>query len=233
MKTHIRRREDNKRLIILFGGWGIDRNAFIPLCTDDHDFILYYNYSADEPLVLPDRKTYDKVILIGWSLGVWAAEYMSGSMNLDPDLKIAVNGTPVPADNKYGIPLEIFEGTLENIDEAGMDKFNIRMFGGKTVLDRNTEKLSRRSISSYGSELRWLYNRMMENPDKRYNWDIALSSTNDRIFPAENQINYWKKREETKHLIMDLPHYPFHHWGSFDNMIEYLLRETDSDFAYK
>lgn len=233
MKTHIRRRENNKRLIVLFGGWGIDRNAFIPLCTDDHDFILYYNYSADEPLVLPDRKIYDSIILIGWSLGVWAAEYMSESMNLNPDLKIAINGTPVPADNKYGIPLEIFEGTLEKMDETGINKFNIRMFGSKTALNRNTDKLSRRSINSYGSELRWLYNRMMENTERNYNWNIALSGAKDKIFPPSNQINYWSKQEETKHLILDLPHYPFHHWNSFDEMIDLLLRETGSDFAYK
>jgi len=233
MKTHIRRREHNKRLIIVFGGWGIDQHAFVPLCSRDHDFILYYNYSADEPLVLPDRKTYDQVILIGWSLGVWAAEYISGPMGLDPDLTIAVNGTPVPADNKYGIPLDIFEGTMDNIDESGMHKFNIRLFGSKKVLEENTEKLSRRNISSYAAELRWLYNRIMENPDKKYRWDIALSGINDRVFPPENQINYWRNRNDTRHIIVDLPHYPFHHWGSFDRMIGFLLKESGLNFTYK
>ncbi|MBS0011085.1 MAG: DUF452 family protein [Bacteroidales bacterium] len=232
MKTHIRRRENSKRLIIVFGSWGIDQNAFIPLCTEAHDFMLYYNYSADEPLVLPDQKTYKMVVLIGWSLGVWAAEYMSASMNLNPDLTIAVNGTPVPADNRYGIPLDVFEGTLNNINEKGMDKYNIRLFGSKTEVESNKEKLSARSLESYGAELRWLYNRIMENPDRKYRWDIALSSVNDRIFPPDNQINYWKNRKDTRHITIDLPHYPFHHWGTFDNMIKFLLKESDSDFTY-
>ncbi|HDZ40727.1 MAG TPA: DUF452 family protein [Bacteroidetes bacterium] len=233
MKTHIRRRENNKKLVIVFAGWGTDQNSFIPLCTESHDFILYYNYSADEPLVLPDRKTYSRVVLIGWSLGVWAAEYMSGSMNLNPDLAIAVNGTPIPADDRYGIPPEIFEGTLNNIDEKGMEKFNIRLFGSKSVLEVNMDKLSKRSIESYASELRWLYNRIMENPDRKYRWDIALISSNDRVFPPSNMINYWTGRKNTVLVTADLPHYPFYYWGNFDNMIKYLLEKSDLDFTYE
>lgn len=233
MKTYIRRRENNEELVIVFGGWSIDQNAFIPLCTGSHDFILYYNYSADEPLVLPDRKTYRQIVLIGWSLGVWAAEYMSESMNLNPDLTIAVNGTPIPADNKYGIPLEIFEGTLNRMDKSGIEKFSLRMFGNKTALESNADKLSKRSIDSYCAELRWLYNRIMENPDKKYRWDIAVSSINDRVFPSCNQINYWRKRKDTRHIEIDQPHYPFHYWGSFENMIRDLLDKSGLNFTYR
>lgn len=233
MKTHIRRRENNNKLVIVFAGWGMDQHSFLPLCTENHDFILYYNYSADEPLVLPDHKTYSKIVLIGWSLGVWAAEYMSESMNLHPDLTIAINGTPLPADDRYGIPLEIFEGTLNNINEKGMEKFNIRLFGSKAVLENNLDKLSKRSIESYGSELRWLYNRIMENPDRKYRWDIALISTNDRVFPTSNMLNYWSGRKGTSFITMDLPHYPFHYWGNFDNMIASLLEKSALNFTYQ
>ena len=223
MKTHIRRRDTNTDLIILFGGWGTDQHAFLPLCTDDHDLILYYNYSADEPLVLPEMKTYNRVILIGWSLGVWAAEYMSGSMNLKPDLSIAINGTPIPADDHYGIPTGIIEGTLNNLSEAGMEKYNLRLFGDKKTLDMNRDKVSRRTTKSFEDELRWLYNRIMETPDKKYSWDIAVTCKADRIFPPGNVIKYWNSRNETRHIIMDLPHYPFYHWGTFRAMIDSLL----------
>jgi biotin synthesis protein BioG len=233
MKTHIRRRQDSEKLIIVFGGWGIDQNAFLPLCTESHDFILYYNYSADEPLVLPDRKTYRHIVLIGWSLGVWAAEYMSESMNLNPDLTIAVNGTPIPVDDKYGIPLDTFEDTLNNMDESGINRFNLHLFGTKTALEENADKLSKRSIDSYGAELRWLYNRIMENPDKRYKWDIAVSSINDLVFPSRSQNNYWSNRKDTRHIKIDLPHYPFHHWGNFDIMIKDLLNKSGLNFSYK
>jgi hypothetical protein len=47
MKTFLRRFENNRELIVLFGTWGMDEKAFSNLCTDKFDFILYYNYSAD------------------------------------------------------------------------------------------------------------------------------------------------------------------------------------------
>jgi biotin synthesis protein BioG len=131
MKTYIRRREKNDQLVVVYGGWGTDENVFIPLCNDDFDFILFYNYSADEALVLPEMKTYTRITLIGWSLGVWAAEYLSPKTGIKPDITIAVNGTPFPADDHYGIPLNVFEGTLNNITEENMEKFYLRMFGDK------------------------------------------------------------------------------------------------------
>lgn len=222
MKTHIRRRQDNKELIIVYGSWGIDQNAFLPLCTDDHDLILYYNYSADEPLILPEPKTYDKIILIGWSLGVWAAEYFSSSMNIQPDLAIAINGTPVPADDKYGIPLRVFEGTLNNISPYSMRKFNLRLFNNRANLEQNLDKLSKRSIKSLEEELRWLYNRIMETPEKKIQWDISMTSNIDRIFPPKNLSSYWKMQGKTKHIEMNLPHYPFHQWNDFREMISFL-----------
>jgi hypothetical protein len=154
-------------------------------------------------------------------------------MKIYPDLTIAVNGTPVPADDKYGIPLDIYEQTLDNIKGSGIEDFNIKVYGSREIRDQNSEKFSKRSIESYGAELRWLYNRMMENRDRKFRWDIALSSSENHVFPSENQINYWKNKANTRHLIIDLPHYPFHHWGTFNNMIEDILKKTRLDLTYR
>jgi biotin synthesis protein BioG len=72
----------------------------------------------------------------------------------------------------------------------------------------------------------------MENPDRKYRWDIALTSINDRVFPSSNLINYWKGREDTVHITTELPHYPFYHWKTFDNMIKNLLKKSGLDFTY-
>lgn len=224
MKTYIRRREANKRLIILFGTWGTDHNLFLPLCRDDHDFILYYNYSADEPLILPEKKSYEHITVIGWSLGVWAAEYMARSMNLKPDLSIAVNGTPFPADNRYGIPIPVFEGTLNRLDKRVIYKYHLRLFGTKKELEKHPEKISKRELKSFEDELRWLYNRIMESYEISFKWDIALTSANDRVFPYDNMHRYWESRDETKVVAMPLPHYPFFNWSSFGEMIDSLVK---------
>jgi len=222
MKTYIRRRDKNKHLVVFFGAWGTDENVFAPLCNDEFDFILFYNYSADEALVLPEMKTYEKITLIGWSLGVWAAEYFSEKTGIKPDVTIAVNGTPIPTDNKYGIPLNIIEGTMNNISEGNMEKFYLRMFGDKKTYMSNIDRIPHRTVKSLHDELRWLYNRIMEQKELDFKWDFAVTSEIDRVFPSRNLEGYWQKRMDTKHIILPLPHYLFHKWKSFTDFISFV-----------
>jgi biotin synthesis protein BioG len=222
MKTYIRRREKNDQLVVLYGGWGTDENVFTPLCNDDFDFILFYNYSSDEALVLPEMKSYRKVTLIGWSLGVWAAEFLSQKTGITPNITIAVNGTPIPADDHYGIPLSIFEGTLNNLTEENIEKFYLRMFGDKRTYQLNNDRIPHRTIKSLHDELRWLYNRMMEQKESGFRWNYAVTSEVDRIFPSENVNSYWEKEKDTKHIILPLPHYFFHEWSSYTEFISFV-----------
>jgi hypothetical protein len=222
MKTYIRRREKNDQLVVFYGGWGTDENVFTPLCNDEFDFILFYNYSADEALILPEMKTYEKITLIGWSLGVWAAEYLAPKTGIKPDLTIAVNGTPVPADNQYGIPLNIFEGTLNNITCENIEKFYLRMFGDKNNYLKNIDRIPHRTIKSLHDELRWLYNRIMEQKEPGFKWDYAVTSESDRVFPSKNLNGYWDKEINTRHITLPLPHYFFHKWDSFTDFIRYV-----------
>ena len=222
MKTYIRRREKNTQLVVLYGGWGTDENVFTPLCNDEFDFLLFYNYSADEALVLPEMKTYEKITLIGWSLGVWAAEYLLSKTGIKPDITIAVNGTPIPADNQYGIPLNIFEGTLNNITEENIEKFYLRMFGDKKTYLTNIDRVPHRTLKSLHDELRWLYNRIMEQKESGFRWDYAVTSEMDRVFPSKNLDGYWDQEKNTKHIVLPLPHYFFHKWESYIDFISFV-----------
>jgi biotin synthesis protein BioG len=233
MKTFLRRFENNRDLIILFGTWGIDEKAFSNLCTDRFDFILFYNYSADEPLILPEMKTYRRVTVIGWSLGVWAAEYYSRRMGIRPDLTIAINGTPVAADDHYGVPLKIFEATLNNITNYSMAKFYLRVFGNKSSFERNRPIIPSRSVKSLHDELRWIYNRMMEPVQTGFVWDYSLIGTEDRVFRASNLISYWNMHPETRQIIVESPHYLFDNWETLDELIRYVRRHRLSPFRNK
>lgn len=222
MKTYIRRREKNNSLVIFFGTWGTDENVFTPSCNDDFDLILFYNYSADEALILPEMKTYEKIVLIGWSLGVWAAGYFSEKTGIIADISIAVNGTPVPADNQYGITLNVFEETLNNITETNIENFYLRMFGDKKTYLANIDRVPKRSLKSLHDELRWLYNRIMEPKDNEFKWDYAVTSETDHVFPSENMHSYWEKEKDTKHIVLPLPHYFFDKWTSFADFIAFV-----------
>ena len=222
MKTYIRRREQNRELVVVYGGWGVDERVFEPLCNDEFDFILFYNYSADDPLVLPEIKTYKKITLIGWSLGVWAAEYLHSKTGIKPDVTIAVNGTPIPADDHYGIPLNVFEGTVNNVTEENIEKFYLRMFGDKTTYYLNIDRIPKRTIKSLQDELRWMYNRIMEQKEPGFRWDYAVTSDIDRVFPARNLECYWMKAPYTRHVIHSSPHYFFHEFASFKEFISFV-----------
>jgi pimeloyl-[acyl-carrier protein] methyl ester esterase len=224
MKTYIRRREQNDQLVVLYGGWGTDEDFFTPFCNDSFDFILFYNYSADEALVIPETKTYRKITVIGWSLGVWAAEYLFPKTGIIPHTTIAVNGTPMPADDRYGIPLKTFEGTLNNISEGSMDKLYLRMFGDRKTFMKNYDKIPNRTYKSLHDELRWLYNRMMEPWEPGFRWDYAVTSKNDRVCPPENMNAYWKMHKSTRQIIVPLPHYFFPNWNSYTDFIRFVER---------
>jgi biotin synthesis protein BioG len=222
MKTYIRRREKNEQLVVVYGGWGTDENVFAPLCNDEFDFILFYDYSADEALVLPEMKTYNRITVIGWSLGVWAAEYLAPKTGIKPDITIAVNGTPFPANDKFGIPLSMFEGILNNISERNMIKFYLQMFGDKKTYRLNADRIPNRTIKSLHDELRWLYNRIMEQKEPGFRWDYAVTSEYDRIFNAKNQKAYWSTTETTKHIVLPLNHYLFHNWANYNDFITFI-----------
>jgi len=223
MRTYIRWREKNERLVVVFGGWGSDENVFTPYCRDDFDFILFYNYSADEALVLPEMKTYNSITVIGWSMGVWAAEYLAPKTGIKADVNIAVNGTPLPADDRYGIPLSQFEDTLNNITEENMSKFYHKMFGNKKTYLLNSDRVPHRTVKSLHDELRWLYNRIMEHKEPGFRWDYAVISEADRIFPAKNLKSYWSKEKTTKTILVPYPHYLFYKWDSYNDFISFIL----------
>lgn len=222
MKTYIKRREKNNQLIVFYSAWGTDEKMLTPLCNDDVDFMLFYNYSADEALILPQMKKYEKVTLIAWSLGVWAAEYLSSKTGIRPDVTIAVNGTPLPADKNYGIPLKIIEGTLNHITEESIGKFYLRMFGDKRTFEANSDRVPGRSLKSLHDELRWLYNRIMEQHDQEFRWDYAVISEDDRVFPSKNIQAYWGNQCSTQRIILPFPHYFFHKWQSFSEFTDFV-----------
>jgi len=178
-------------------------------------------------------KTYRRVTVIGWSLGVWAAEFYSRRMGIRPDLTIAINGTPVAADDHYGVPLKIFEATLNNITNYSMAKFYLRVFGNKSSFERNRPIIPSRSVKSLHDELRWIYNRMMEPVQTGFVWDYSLIGTEDRVFRASNLISYWNMHPETRQIIVESPHYLFDNWETLDELIRYVRRHRLSPFRNK
>ena len=96
------------RLLLFFAGWGADETPFKDYQSADSDNMLCYDYRTlefDASLL----KEYREINVIGWSMGVWAATQVMGKLqktDTAPVIKnsIAINGTPYPIDDTYGIP---------------------------------------------------------------------------------------------------------------------------------
>ena len=133
----------------------------------------------------------------------------------------AVNGTPRPIDDNFGIPENIFRGTLDNLTAEGMKRFNRRMCGSR-IYSHNTRNFLPARWKRLKTRLQHIYNlcngQSMTNADDTTSiqWTRAIISSDDHIFPAANQRNYWNGRCPVTEITA--PHYPFYLWKQWNEL---------------
>ncbi len=197
---------DNRVLVVLFAGWSCDAEQFRSLRFTDSDLCVVYDYTTlDFPTL--DTSSYNKVIVLAWSFGVWVASYaVSMGLLTNDSFKIALNGTTLPIDDLYGIPSRSFELTLRSLGSGGMDKFNRRLYGSLYGL----LPLSAREFALQLDELKLLSAHFkcvdVISPPV---WDLAIIGTKDIIFPVDNMVRFWNKNSTFTAILEDTPHYPF------------------------
>ena len=199
-----RRRE----LLLFFTGWGMDEHPFRAFLPAANDCLLCYDYKTltfDAALLCG----YDRVKVVAWSLGVWAAATVLPGCQLPPGDRIAVNGTHYPVDERRGIPLGIFQGTLNGLNEAALAKFRRRMCGSREACERFLRAAPRRGIDDLREELRCLGDAAVHRPAPAFAWSHIFIGEQDRIFPAENQARAW---EGGNIAFATTPHYPENEW---------------------
>ena len=129
MKQHFIIKNNSKRLLLFFAGWGMDETPFLQIRPTDTDWMVCYDYRSlefDTDLL----QKYSEIRLIAWSMGVWvASQLMKQHPSLPISHSIAINGTPYPIHETKGIEPAIFEGTLQGLNEQTLQKFQRRMCG--------------------------------------------------------------------------------------------------------
>ena len=209
-------KEGNKYCILFFNGWGLNENAIKHLDTDNYDICMFYDYSHIHELEF-NTKVYDEVYLIAWSLGVWAASNSINPQKLRFSKTIAINGTEVPKDTKYGIHPTIFESTLKNWNPRNRDKFNLRIMGGKEEFIKMNHVLLSQSCEDQKKELECIDNELNKRFFHEIKYDSSIIGKQDLIFLPAKQINYWKNKSRT--IEMEIPHYPFGSFTSWNQII--------------
>ena len=217
MKTHWLHQNNKETLIIFFAGWGQDEHVFKHLNSLDYDVLIIYDYTVLNKLKIEDR--YNSTIIISWSLGVWISEHTNSEIIKNSQLSIAINGTTNPIDNQYGIPPQIYQGTVDGFTERNRDKFIMRMCGNKEALRSYNKPY--RSLESQLEELIAIQEAYLTTPRMNSsNYQHILISEDDRIFPAKNQKDGWNSLSSNHKIILETsPHYPFYLWKSWDEII--------------
>lgn len=210
--------QGNHKLVLLFSGWAASPDAFKGIGKDkDTDLWICYDYRE----IMFDQEAlagYREIHLVAWSLGVWVASVVLRGSRLPILEAIAINGTPCPVHDQWGIPEVIFQGTLDNLTEEGLHRFNRRMCGNRKLLEAY-EEIPSRPLTEVREELEHLFTAIQERPTDTslFNgWTRAIISSGDRIFPTGNLHAYWQDRCPITEI--EAPHYPFYVWKQWNEL---------------
>lgn len=210
-----RAQEEACRAIVFFNGWAMTPESVEHLALPEgYDLIVLWDY---RDLTLPEELALDKyqdIILVAWSMGVWAADVALAESLLPIRRAVAVCGTGYPMDDAYGIPEAVFRGTLEGLTEDNRMRFNRRMCGGRTyktlfeaLAKRETEEI-REELTCVLAQEEQRCERAVPKP-RQAPWTDALVGLEDRIIPADNQVRYWRASGVRARLLDKVAHYAF------------------------
>lgn len=203
--------KSNSRLILIFMGWGMDATPVASLAKPGYDILAVSDYTgfgcADMARLEKTAEKYGEIVVIAWSFGVRiAAAFLRHAEGMLPVTRtVAVNGTTTHIDDKRGIPVTIFNGTIERLSPASVRKFRRRMFADAASFAAFQESEPTRTFESLAAELS-TFAGIAPEPTDPTQWDMAIGGTADAIFPIANQRLAWQG--VTFRQIDGLPHYP-------------------------
>jgi biotin synthesis protein BioG len=206
MKKKWINRKGNMACILFFNGWGMDEQVLNGIDHSGFDVCHLNDFSDTDPFQAVDFP-YDKIIVVAWSLGVCFASNILSVSKLKITQSLAINGTPLAWHDELAIPHATFKQTLDGWNNRNRFKFNLRMFGGKSELEKAAKQLSQRSNESQKSELEYFYRLGHPAPVPNFSWDRTVVGMNDQIVPPTHQLRFWEAN--TKVIRTDWNHYPF------------------------
>lgn len=220
MQYHWLNKSGNENLIIFFCGWSFDYKPFERQDCENYDVLVIYDYSD---MNLPDLKSeYKTCQLITWSMGVYVAYLLKDKLPKF-DKRIAINGTPYPVHDDWGIPVKTFDLTLKYVDTGLQGKFQKNLFKRAEDYEKYLKNPVERTIENQKAELIAL-NNYIKGRKCEYEkfYDRAIISDTDKIIPTRNQLNFWQDKAET--VVINSGHFPFFEFSSWKEIIDYADR---------
>jgi len=216
MKLSWLNRVTASKLILFFSGWSIDPAQMNFLDTSGFDVAMLHSYDSFDLPAGINFDDYDEIIAVTYSFGVFTGLRSLSQIGFKGCV-IALNGTPHPVDNRFGIRKMVFEKTLENLSVETFRQFQANMFKdekehkffvGSFAHNPDIEQLKR--------ELLFIL-RHSQDIESIDNFQIKpVISKHDRIFNSKNQIDFWK---DFNYVLNDSGHFPFYGFKSWGEII--------------
>ncbi|MCR6591139.1 Biotin synthesis protein BioG [Campylobacter insulaenigrae] len=207
MKTHFLHENANSReLILFFSGFCSHFSHFTHLKSDVNVLMVYDYTSFDWEFNL---NKFEKIILVGFSMGVCVASKILKDLKFDK--KIAINGTNLAINDEFGIKNAIYKFTMKRFV---LKDFKANLFEKRANLSgwfyfEESEHLK--------NELFSLYEFCTKDLNENFTWDKAIISKDDKIFPPKHTLNFFKEKAR----FVDEPHFAFfkyHTWEELCNL---------------
>ena len=206
---YVSRDTSNRRLILLFAGWGMDSRMFRNLSFEGYDILVLWDY-RDLTFSWKPLMRYDEICLIAWSMGVFAASLTIHEIEHRITKRIAVSGTLDPINDRRGIPTAIYHGTINALNPATLRKFYRRMCTSAEQFAAFRLNGPKRSVAELIEELTAIETHTIFHTPQIDQWDLAVIGRHDQIFPVANQLAAWRPGGTPTHITEcgHLPDFP-------------------------
>ncbi len=207
MEKHWLIQEGHPDLLVFALGWATAPASVVHIRPPGYDVLCTCDYRTLETITPESLSGYRHIVLMAWSFGVWAAERIFPQVPFHKT--IALNGTPRPVDDRYGIPVRSFLVTLRSIAGSGTKTFTQRAYGEFAPLAFTWP--ASRTLEEMVEELKILHSESQREESTGFRWDEAVAGSGDLIFPPANQLAYWRECSPETRIteVTGMPHYPY------------------------
>ncbi len=182
------RQEGNRDLILYMLGWAATPNAVCHINTPGYDVLVCCDHRSIAPLNPAELAGYRRIYLFAWSFGVWVAEQCCRELPLYR--AVALNGTPYPVDERYGMRLRAVQRSMRTLAKLGGENpFNDGSQGGIRYMPAGP--FPERSIEEKIEELDLLAAWSRDNSAPHLHWDAAYIGDKDEIIPPDRMRAWW------------------------------------------
>lgn len=207
MQCRWTRRGGSRELIVFFNGWGMDETPFACVPAREHDLYMVCDYRKLAPLEFTPFAGYDRMHLIAWSMGVWAAAQVLAGRESAFDSRVALAGTLCPIDDKLGLAPARYETMAQRFSASVLEEFQASMFDLPDHLARFQAARPDRPLAELGEEMLAFRAAVEQTGPPADLYTSRIVTSRDRVFPGRNQLRAWGR---DNCIATSWPHFPFY-----------------------